>query len=157
MRCSIPLAVVALFAVLAPQACASGPDSKFPDPQSLSQQSIDALADKAEHAQPRDRCFLYAELVHRMTEVSVRQYAAGDVEKASLLLREVQQLAHRIHVSVSDDNKRLKSAEIQLRLAAFRLSDMLHTSSFEDRPLVEQTLAQVNEAQTQTMMQVFRR
>jgi hypothetical protein len=33
---------------------------------------------------------------------------------------------------------------------------MLHTSSFEDRTLVEQTLAQVNQAQTEAMMQVFR-
>jgi hypothetical protein len=32
---------------------------------------------------------------------------------------------------------------------------MLHASSFEDRPLLEQTLAQVNHAQNEAMMQVF--
>jgi hypothetical protein len=34
---------------------------------------------------------------------------------------------------------------------------MLHTSSFEDRALVQETLAQVNQAQNEAMMQVFRK
>jgi hypothetical protein len=34
---------------------------------------------------------------------------------------------------------------------------MLHSSSFEDRPLVEQTLAQVNQAENEAMMQVFKK
>jgi len=34
---------------------------------------------------------------------------------------------------------------------------LLHASSIEDRPLVEATLAQVNQIQTETMMQVFRK
>jgi hypothetical protein len=38
---------------------------------------------------------------------------------------------------------------------AFRLSEMLHATSVEDRPLVEQTLAQVTQAQNAAMMQVF--
>jgi hypothetical protein len=34
---------------------------------------------------------------------------------------------------------------------------MLHSSSFEDPTLVEKTLAQVNQAQNEAMMQVFRK
>jgi hypothetical protein len=34
---------------------------------------------------------------------------------------------------------------------------MLHASSAEDRPLVEQTLAQVTQAKNATLMQVFRK
>lgn len=34
---------------------------------------------------------------------------------------------------------------------------MLRNSSFEDRPLLEQTLAQVNRAQNEAMLQVFRK
>jgi hypothetical protein len=66
-------------------------------------------------------------------------------------------LAHNIHLSVAEDNKRLKNAEILLRHTAFRLNEMLHASSLEDRPLVEQTLAQVNQAETDAMLQVFRK
>ena len=73
------------------------------------------------------------------------------------LLKQIQKLAHKIHLSMSDDNKRLKNAEILLRHTAFRLTEMLHSSSFEDRDLVQDTLAQVNQAQNEAMMGVFRK
>jgi hypothetical protein len=73
------------------------------------------------------------------------------------MLKQIQLLAQKIHLSVADDNKRLKDAEILLRHTAFRLNEMLHNSSFEDRTLLEQTLAQVNQAQNDAMMQVFRK
>ena len=152
MLCRIPLAALVIFTLTALPACASGFDDKIFD-----QQSIDALEVKASMAQPREQCFLYAELVHEMTEFSVRQYAAGDVGKANDLLKQIQGLAHKIHLSVSDDNKRLKNAEILLRHTAFRLNEMLHNSSFEDRPLVQETLAQVSTAQTEAMMKVFKK
>lgn len=149
---SVFSAVLVLLTVTAVPSCASGFDDKIPD-----QQSIDALEAKAIQAQPREQCFLYAEIVHQMTELSLRQYAAGDIEKSADLLRQIQKLAHKIHLTVADDNKRLKNAEILLRHTAFRLTEMLHSSSFEDRPLVEQTLAQVSQAQTEAMLQVFKR
>jgi hypothetical protein len=71
------------------------------------------------------------------------------------MLRKIQLLSHKIHLSMSDDDKRLKNAEILLRHTAFRLTEMLHNSSFEDRPLVQETLAQVNQAQSEAMMHVF--
>jgi len=152
MLWKVPLAVLALLAVATAPACASGIDDKTFD-----QQSIDALEVKASQAQPREQCFIYAEIVHEMTELSLQQYAAGDEEKATDLLKQIQKLAHKIHLSMSDDNKRLKNAEILLRHTAFRLTEMLHSSSFEDRSLVAQTLAQVNQAQNEAMLGVFRK
>jgi hypothetical protein len=152
MRSTVSLAVLVLFTAAAARVCASGLDDKTFD-----QQSIDALQAKAIQAQPREQCFLYAELVHQMTEVSVRQYAAGDVANATSMLKRIQLLVHKIHLSVSDNDKRLRSAEILLRHTAFRLGEMLHNSSVEDRPLVAETLAQVNQAQSEAMMQVFRK
>ena len=95
--------------------------------------------------------------MHQMTEVSLRQYNAGDEEKATGMLKEIQALAHKIHLTMADDNKRLKDSELLLRHTAFRLSEMLHNSNFEDRELVQETLAQVNQAQSETMLQVFRK
>jgi len=145
-------AVFALLASSAVPVFPAGFDDKIPD-----QQSINALQAKLLQAQPREQCFLYAELVHQMTEFSLRQYAAGDVENASVLLKQIQQMANKIHLSVADDNKRLKNTEILLRHTAFRLTEMLHNSSFEDRPLVQQTLAQVSQVENETMLQVFRK
>ncbi len=152
MRHLVLFATLSVLTVAGLPACASGLDDKTPD-----QQSIDALVAKVQQAHPREQCFLYAELVHQMTELSARQYAAGDVDKASDLLRHIQQAAHSIHLSVADDNKRLKNAEILLRHTAFRLTEMLHSSSLEDQALVAETLAQVNQAQTDAMLQVFRK
>ena len=152
MRSHRKSALVLVLVALAIPACASSMDDKIVD-----QQTINALETRASQAQPREQCFLYAELVHQMIEYSVRQYADGNVEKASGLLKRAQELAHKIHLTVSEDNKRLKNAQILLRHTAFRLTEMLHSSPFEDRPLVQQTLAEVNQAQTEAMMQVFKK
>jgi hypothetical protein len=149
---SLAIVVVVLLGAGAISARANSLDDKLFD-----QATIDALAAKVNTAQPREQCFLYAELVHEMTEVSLRQYAAGDVEKATGMLKQIQQFAHKIHLSMAGDDKRLKNAEILLRHTAFRLGDLLHSSSFEDRELVQQTLAQVNEAESEAMLKVFRK
>jgi hypothetical protein len=150
MRFNVLLASAVLITTCSVPACASGFDDKTPD-----QQSIDALEARADQAQPRDQSFLYTQLIHEMTEFSLRNYAAGDVDKATSLLKKIQLLSHKLHLSISNDDKRLKNAEILLRHTAFRLNEMLHSTSFEDRPIVEETLAQVNKAQSDAMMHVF--
>jgi hypothetical protein len=152
MRSQVKSALALVLIAFAVPACASSLDDKIPD-----QQTINALEIRASQAQPREQCFLYAELVHDMIEVSLRQYAAGDQENASGLLKRAQDFARKIHLALSDDNKRLKNAEILLRHTAFRLNELLHSSASEDRPLVQQTLAEVNQAQTEAMLQVFKK
>jgi len=149
---SVVSAIFVLLTISTIPSCASGIDAKVPD-----QQSIDALVAKASQATAREQNFIYAEVVHEMTELSLRQYAAGDVEKAIDLLKQVQQLARKIHLSMAINDKRLKNAQILLRHTAFRLTEMLRSSSYEDRPLVAETLAQVSQAQTEAMLQVFRK
>jgi hypothetical protein len=148
----IKSALLAVLIALAIPACASSLDDKIID-----QQTISALELRASQAQPREQCFLYAELVHEMIEFSAKQYAAGETEKASGLLKRAQELIHKIHLSIADNDKRLKNAQILLRHTAFRLTELLHASASEDRPLVQQTLADVNQAQTEAMMQVFKK
>ena len=127
-------------------------DEKQPDAESIA-----ALELKAGQAQPKEQCFLYAQLVHEMIEFSSAQYAAGEVEKASDTLKHVNVFADKIHAMMANDEKRLKDAQILLRHTAFRLTELLHASAIEDRPLVAQTLAQVNKIQSETMLQVFRK
>ena len=152
MRSRGRLIVAVVLTATAVPACAGGMDDKIPD-----MQTIQALETRASQAQPREQCFLYAQLVHQMTELSLRQYAAGDVEKATDMLKHVQQLAQKIHLSLAENDKRLKNAEILLSHTAFRLTELLHSSSFEDRPVVQATLTDVNHAQNEAMLQVFRK
>jgi len=153
MRYSVSLAAVSLLFVLTcpPQAKAAM-DEKLPTAESLA-----ALESKASLAQPKEQCFLYAELVHELIEYSSAQYAAGEVDKAADTLKKVHEFAQKIHMIMTNDEKRLKNAQILLRHTAFRLTELLHASSIDDRPLVAQTLAQVNAIQTETMMQVFKK
>lgn len=150
MRTVVRIAALGALSLMVVPVCASSPDSKPPD-----QQTIDALEARASQAQPREQCFLYAQLVHQMTELSVKQYAAGNTDAANGLLKKIQLMAQKIHLSLANNDKRLKNAEILLNHTAFRLNEMLHASNYEDRPLVQQTLAQVNQAQSEAMMEVF--
>jgi hypothetical protein len=143
-------AILVFLTVTAIPACAFGTEANSAD-----QQSINELAAKVMQAPPGEQCLLYAELVHQMSEFSARQYAAGNVDEATGLLKQVQEFTRKIHLSVASNHKRLKNTEIQLQHAAFRLAGLLHSSSVEDRPLVAETLEQVNQVQTEAMMRVI--
>ena len=82
MRTVILTAGLIAVSLIVTPARASSPDDKI-----LDQQGIEALEARASQAQPREQCFLYAEVVHQMTEMSLRQYAAGNVDAASGLLK----------------------------------------------------------------------
>lgn len=150
MRTVVPIAVFLAFSLNVGYACAASSDSSQPD-----QQTLEALEARANQAQPREQCFLYSQLVQQMTELSITQYQAGNVSRATGLLQQIQRIAKKIHLSVTDNDKRLKNAELMLSHTAFRLSEMVQASSVDDRPLVEQTLAQVTDAKNATMLQVF--
>src|ERR1700677_4131906 len=95
--------------------------------------ALAALQAKADQAQPRDRCFLYAELVNQMTDLAGHQLNSGDSGQASETLKLVQRYAERIHVGVADDSKKLKDAELLMQRTSFRLKDILSEASYEDR------------------------
>jgi hypothetical protein len=122
------------------------------DPQALA-----ALMAKADSAQPKEQCFLYAELVHQMTELAGQQYSAGDDDHASQTLRQVQKYAEKIHMGVASDAKKLKNAEELMRHTSFRLSGILNAASYEDRQALQATLKQLEQVQTELMMQVFKK
>lgn len=152
MRTVIHIAVFLTLSLSVGPVCAASSDNSLPD-----QQSLEALEARANQAQPREQCFLYSQLVQQMTELSIRQYQSGDVTKATGLLQHIQRIAKKIHLSVGDNDKRLKNVELLLSHTAFRLNEMLQASSIEDRPLVEQTLAQVTDAKNAALMQVFKK
>jgi hypothetical protein len=119
--------------------------------------SLATLQARAEQAQPRDRCFLYAKLVSHMTDLASQQLSSGDSGQASETLKLVQRYAEKIQTGVADDSKRLKDAELLVRRTSFRLKDILGNASYEDRQTLEATLNQLNQVQVQLMTQVFKK
>jgi hypothetical protein len=119
--------------------------------------ALAALQVKADQAQPRDRCFLYAELVSQMTDLAGKQLNSGESGQASQTIQLVQQYAEKIHAGVTDDSKKLRDAELLMRRASFRLKGILSAATYEDRPALEVTLKQMNEVQSELLMQVFKK
>jgi methylphosphotriester-DNA--protein-cysteine methyltransferase len=93
--------------------------------------------------------------VHDRIELASRLLAAGNSDQAWATLRRVQEEMERIRPDAAEKDRRLKQAELLLEQTGHRLQQILAAASFEDRPVVEATLARVDQLQSQTMMQVF--
>ncbi|MGC2399146.1 MAG: hypothetical protein WA510_05170 [Acidobacteriaceae bacterium] len=152
MRFAATTLVVSVFVLNLYSIPAHAIDERVADPQAMA-----ALILKADQAQPREQCFLYAELVHQMTELAGQQYSAGEDDHASATLRLIQQYAVKIHMGMASDAKKVKNAEELMRHTSFRLNGILNSASYEDRQLLQSTLKQLEQVQTELMMQVFKK
>jgi hypothetical protein len=91
-----------------------------------------------------------------VTELAGRQLIAGNDREASASLKAVQKYTEMIHMNVADDAKKLKNAEILMRHTAFRLKEIMMGASLDDRPSLESTLKQLDQVQSEMMLQVFK-
>ncbi len=146
---SLTALLLALFLTLCPYAYA-GFNEVLPDSQTITQLEI-----RAQQANPRDQCFLYAELVHTMTELAAKQLLDGDTDAASATFNKVEHYAQLIHLGLANDTKRLKNAELLMHHTAYRLGDLVRVASSEDRPVLNATLKHLDQVQTEILMQVF--
>jgi hypothetical protein len=131
-------------------AYASSIDENLPDAQTLSRLEL-----QAQEAKPREQCFLYAELVHTMTEIAGKQMLNGDVDQASATLKKVAHYAELIHLGLAHDTKRLKSAELLMHHTTYKLNEYLHQASGEDQATLQATLKQLDHVQNELLTQVF--
>lgn len=146
----LPSCLFLVSALLAPDF--AGPAEERP----VDSQVLTLLEERANAAPDREQCYRYAELVHEMVRYSAAQYTAGDVENAHATLKRAQGLATKLRGKISSNVKRLKPAQILLRRAAFRLTDLLHVTHAEDRELVQETLVEVESAERDALKQVLR-
>jgi hypothetical protein len=146
------LAVLFALLVSASLCWAHGLTDRVPDARELAD-----LEAKAAVASPNEQPYIYAELVHSMTEVATAQFQAGDDAQASASLKEAQSYAGKIQMSLLRDARKLKNAEILIRHTAFRLRELLTGASLDDRPALEATIQQLNKVQSEMMTQIFRR
>ncbi|MGB9031740.1 MAG: hypothetical protein WCC27_16585 [Acidobacteriaceae bacterium] len=146
------VAVVAAVVLPASLAWGHGMDDRAPDARELAD-----LQAKAAAASPNEQPYIYAELVHSMTEIATAQYQAGDQQQASVSLKAAQSYAGKIQMSLLRDAKKLKNAEILIRHTAFRLKELMTGASLDDRPTLEATIQQLNRVQSDMMTQLFRR
>ena len=153
LRPLVYIACLGLFSTL----CAAIParaaaDEAIPTPDVLAQLEL-----RASQANPREQCFLYTQLIHTMTQKAGREIAEGETEQAAHTLTQVNRYAHLIHINLAHDAKRLKDAEQLMHNTTYRLAQVLHLVSGEDKATVQDTLKQLDQVNDELLAQVFTR
>ncbi len=121
----------------------------------LDEATLANLEARAEHAQPNEQAFLFTELIHEYVEVAGKQVAAGEMDEATATLQRVQTYADRIHNGLGKSTKRVKNAEMLMHLATYRLTELMHMISTEDKALIQATLKQLDRLHDELLQQVF--
>jgi hypothetical protein len=142
--------VTLLLVVVAGSAWASGPEVGTLDATALNQ-----LEQRAEQADPRDQCYLYAEVVQGFTDLAGRQMAAGEDQQAVVTLLHADTVASKLHNAMAKNAKRLKNAEQTMNRATRHLSDMLRVASAEQRMNMLHTLQHLNAVHGELLATVF--
>src|SRR6266702_3831471 len=119
-------------------------------PEALAQLELRASQDS-----PREQCFLDAEIVHSMTEKAGKEISDGETEQAAVTLKQVNRYAHLIHVNLAHNTKRLKNAEMLMHNTTYRLAQVMHLVSGDDKQTVQDTLKQLDQVNDEILTQVF--
>ena len=142
------IAALSLFFLVLPARAAA--NESIPTPEALARLEV-----RAAQAKPREQCFLYTELVHGLTQQATAQLADDDTEQAAATLKQIDQDAHLIQRSLARNSNRLKDAQKLLHDTTFRLGQLLHLVSGDDRATVQSTLKQLNQLNDELLNQVF--
>ena len=142
------IAALSLFFLVLPARAAA--NESIPTPEALARLEV-----RAAQAKPREQCFLYTELVHGLTQQATAQLADDDKEQAAATLKQIDQDAHLIQRSLARNSNRLKDAQKLLHDTTFRLGQLLHLVSGDDRATVQSTLKQLNQLNDELLNQVF--
>ena len=145
------LTVVILLSTSVP--CRAASDDANPEAQTA--QIIAQLESKANHANPREQCYLYTEIVQTMVEAAGRQMLNGDSEQAAATLKQTEHYTQLIHLALARDTKKLKDAEKMMERTTQRVSEYLNRTSGDDHLAMQATLKQLDHVHDELLNQVF--
>ena len=126
----------------------------------LDEAPLDAAAlmqmeQRADAAQPRDQCWMFAEVLHGLTELAGRQIAAGDDQDATSTFTHMDSVAEKMQKASAANAKRLKNAEMLLEHITRRLTDIAHIAPSDQRNTMQATLQCVDHLHTQVLAVLF--
>jgi hypothetical protein len=156
MSCSLPRYCIRLaFLALIPALCLSLPARAAAIDIVPTADVLAQLEQQASNANPREQAFLYTQLVHTMTQEAGREIADGKTEQAATTLKMVNRYAHLIHLALAHNAHRLKDAQELMHNTTYRLAQVLHLVSGEDRTTVQDTLKQLDQINDELLTEVF--
>jgi hypothetical protein len=111
---------------------------------------------RADVAQAADQCFLYAQVLHGLTELAGREMSSGMEEDAAATMKQIDTVAGKARAASSARNvKRLKNAEELMEHTTHRLADMVRVASSEERTVMQATLQRLNGVHDNLLAMVF--
>jgi hypothetical protein len=129
---------------------ASGPSGVDADAIALTQMEL-----RASQADPREKCFLYAQVLVGLTELEGRQIAAGEDEQAKATMQRMDEVAAKVHDASMGNAKRLKNAEQLLERTTRRVADMVRVVSSQQRIAMQSTLQHMDAVHNEVLAMVF--
>ncbi len=116
---------------------------------------LSQLEERARHAEMREQCYLYTQVVRVYSEIASREIAAGDMEHAAVNLKRIQQYTTEIHNGLAGNARKLKEAEMILHAASHRLSEAIRYVSADDKAALQMTLRQLDKVNDELLAMVF--
>jgi hypothetical protein len=127
------------------------------DEAPLDLSALQQLEQRAEHADVKDQCFLYTQVVHGLTELAGRQMSEGLDDQAAATMAQVNEVAAKVEKASGQDAKRLKNVELMLEHTTHRLSDMVRVAGSAQRSVMQATLKHLDAVHSSVLALVFAR
>lgn len=117
--------------------------------------TVSHMEEQAAEANPRERCYRYAEVLAALTELEGQQISAGRDAEARVTMREMNDVAAKVQAEAVDNAKKLKDTEMMLERTTRRVSDMVHVVGYAQESAMQATLQHLNAVHTKVLGMVF--
>jgi hypothetical protein len=121
------------------------------------QESVAALKERADKAQPKDQVQLYTKIAERQIDALDQAYNGGTVLEAQTALADVVNYGVKAAQLSSDTGKHMKHTEIAMRKMSARLEAIRKTLDLDDRPPVADAIQKLETARTDLLNRMFRK
>jgi hypothetical protein len=111
--------------------------------------------DEAQHADPREQCFRYTQLVQVLTEIAGKAMVEGDVDKTYAVLAKVEHYTELIHLALTKNTHKLRQTEELMEQTTYRFSEYLHAASVDDTSSMRATLKKLDKVHNEVLTEVF--
>lgn len=113
------------------------------------------MEQQAAQANPRERCYRYAEVLAALTELEGQQITAGQEADARATMLQMNEVAAKVQAEAVGNAKKLKDTEMVLERTTRRVSDMVHVAGYEQESALRATLQHLNAVHTTVLGMVF--
>lgn len=117
--------------------------------------ALASMEQRAALAEPKERCFLYTELLHSWTELAGKAMNEGNDLAAATAIAHADEDVAKLKVALNQDSKRLKNAELILEHTAHRLADMVRVASLDQHDTMQAVLKHLNNVHDALLAQIF--